>query len=111
MGIKVCGHRVLVRPFKLEEVDDAFKRAKAAGIQFVDNDEMRREQNAVDKGTVVSIGDTAFKDFGGDPWCKVGDLVAFAKYAGKYIEDPATKEKYLTVNDEDIIAVLTQETV
>ena len=110
MGIKVVGHRILIKPFKLEEVDEAFKRAKAAGIQFVENDEMRREQNAVDKGTVVSIGSTAFKDFGGDPWCKVGDLITYAKYSGKYAEDPSTKERYVILNDEDCLAVLTQET-
>lgn len=111
MGIKVVGHRVLIQPLKIEEVDETFKRAKAAGLYLGETDELRREQNAVDKGTVVSIGSTAFKDFGGDPWCAVGDLVAFAKYAGKYIEDPETKEKYLIVNDEDVLSVLTQETV
>lgn len=103
--IKVVGHRVLVRPFKVEEIDETFKRAKLAGIELLNQDELRREQNAVDRGVVVSVGATAFKDFGGDPWCKEGDIIYFAKYAGKYIEDPKTKEKYTILNDDDVVAV------
>lgn len=107
--IEIVGHRVLVKPFKLEEIDEAYARAKKAGIQFVDNDDMKRQQNAVDKGTVVDVGNTAFKDFGGEPWCEIGDLIAFAKYSGKYVEDPFTKETFVILNDEDVVCVFTGE--
>lgn len=107
--IKIVGHRVLVRPFKLEEVDEAYKRAKQVGIQLLENEDFQRQQNAVDKGTVVAVGNTAFKDFGGEPWCAVGDFIAFAKYSGKYVEDPFTKEKFVILNDEDVVCVFEEK--
>lgn len=109
MRIQVVGHRVLVKPAVLEDIDEAFARAKKAGIELLENDEMRREKNAIDKGRVVSIGSTAFKDFGGDPWCAVGDYIAFAKHAGRYVEDPDTKDKYIILNDEDVICVFVED--
>ena len=49
----------------------------------------------------------AWKAFdGGEPWAKVGDRVAFAKYGGFKIEDPDTKEVYRLLNDEDITAII-----
>lgn len=102
--LKVCGHRILIKPLELEQVDETYKRAKAVGIELLEGDK-NRERNAVDKGHVVSIGTTAFKDFGGAPWCKEGDFIAYAKYAGKWVEDPFDKEKYLVLNDEDVICV------
>lgn len=107
--IKIVGHRVLVSPFKLEEVDETYKRAKQAGIALLDTDESNARQNAVDRGIVVSVGSTAFKDFGGEPWCEVGDFIAFAKYSGKYVEDPFTKERFVILNDEDVVCVFEEE--
>lgn len=104
--LKVCGHRLLLRPFKLEEIDQVYKKAKQAGIELLDLDEKKREQNAVDKGTVIAIGESAWKDFGTNPWALVGDLVVYPKYSGKWVEDPSTKEKYLILNDEDILCVV-----
>ena len=103
MTIKPCGHRLVVKPVKLEDVDEAYKKAKSVGIQFLEQHE-RVEQSAVDKGVVLSLGSTAFKDFGGDPWCKVGDTVVYARHAGKRIKDG--EEDYLVLNDEDVVAVL-----
>ena len=108
MQIIPCGHRLLVKPHKIEELDDTYKRAKAAGIQLVESN-LQLEQSAVDKGEVLMIGDTAFKDFGGEPWVKVGDQVAFARFGGKLIENPVTKEKLLLLNDEDIICKFVKE--
>lgn len=102
-------HRVLVRPDKIEEKDEAFKRAKSAGI-IVHRDEASREQAAIDTGSVVSIGPTAFKDFGADTFpIAVGDSVVYARYAGKVIVDPDTEEKFVALNDEDVIAILKKE--
>jgi co-chaperonin GroES (HSP10) len=107
MALIPCGHRILIKHDILEEVDETFKSAKAAGIHLPKEfKEIRLEQNAVDKGTVVGIGPTAWKDFGDTPWCNVGDYIAFAKHAGKYIEDPETKEEFVLLNDEDICAVI-----
>ena len=101
--LKPLGHRVLVKQEKLEEVDDVFARAHKAGIIWSD-EHTKREQAAVDKGTVVAIGSTAWKDFGGDPWCAVGDNVYFARHAGRFLKDPNTGEEFTILNDEDIIA-------
>ena len=55
---------------------------------------------------MISVGSTAFKDYGGEAWCKEGDLVAYARYGGKLIKDPKTQEDFLVLNDEDIIAII-----
>ena len=97
------GHRVLVKQEKLEEVDEVFAAARKAGLIWQE-DLVKREQAAVDKGIVVSIGTTAWKDFGGDPWCAIGDNVYFARHAGRFLKDPETGETYTLLNDEDVIA-------
>lgn len=104
--IRPFGHRVVVKPVAIEDHDDTFKKAKQAGIVFMEQD-IRAEQSAVDKGYVISIGPTAFKDFGGDPWCKVGDLVVYARHAGKRLVDGDTN--YLVLNDEDLVCGVEHE--
>lgn len=108
MAIKPILHRILVKPDQLEDKDEAFKKARSAGI-IIHRDEREREQAAIDTGMVVEVGPTAFKDFGTDSPIKKGDFVCYAKYGGKAIVDPATNEKFVALNDEDIIAILTQE--
>ena len=105
MSIQPCGHRLVVKPFKQEEVDEVLKAAKKFGFQIV-NENQKREDASVDKGVVLSIGSTAWKDFNSEPWCKVGDTILFAKFAGKFIEDPETKENLCILNDEDVVAVI-----
>lgn len=102
-----AGHRVLVRPDKLEDTDPTLKRAKQAGIHLLeDREDMIRERAGVDKGVVLSIGSTAFRDFGGDAWCGVGDYIAYARHAGKWVKDPDTDEDVLVINDEDVICII-----
>lgn len=104
-----CGHRLLVKPFKQEEVDDVLKKARESG--FLDkfeiiNSNKKREDASVDKGVVVAIGTTAWNDFGGSPWCSVGDTILFAKFAGKFVDDPETNDTFCILNDEDVVAVV-----
>ena len=108
MAIKPVGHRVLVRPETIEEHDDVYKAARKVGIEIVEQSR-RKQETAIDRGIVLAIGDTACKDFGGDPWCQVGDVIAYARFGGKFIKDPDDEEenKYLILNDDDIIAVVT----
>jgi co-chaperonin GroES (HSP10) len=101
-------HRILVTADRLEEKDETFKRAGAAGIIIPNLDERAREQAAIDTGIVVAVGETAFRDFGATP-VKVGDYIVYAKYGGKAIVDPFTNEKYVALNDEDVIALFTKE--
>jgi co-chaperonin GroES (HSP10) len=98
--ITVTGCRVLLKPFKIQEHDKVFAAAKAAGIQLPEFSE-RKEQANIDKGTVLQIGPNAHKDYVGD--IKEGDTVGFAKFGGKFVQDPDTEELYLIVNDEDLI--------
>lgn len=108
MSLVPCGHRLVVRPEKVEETDEVFSRARNAGIQLLERD-LRLEQISVDKGVVLAIGDTAFKDFGGEPWCNVGDTVAYARHGGKLVRDPTSDEHYLLLNDEDIICKVVKD--
>jgi len=106
-----CGHRVVVKQEKLEEVDATYRKAAKAGIVFADTDEKKREQAGLDKGTVISIGPGAFVEFNRDqmtngPWCKVGDKIAFARYSGKSVVDPDDHETYMVINDEDVVCLI-----
>lgn len=106
MNIVPCGHRIVVRPYQLEDEDDVYRSAKALGIKLSE-DHRKMEQSAIDKGVVIAIGSTAFKDFGGEPWCVVGDVVAFSRYGGKMIRQDDVE--YLLLNDEDIICKFDKE--
>jgi len=100
MKINPVLHRILIRPDDLEEKTQS-------GI-IIKHD--KREEAAVEKGTVVLVGSTAYKEFGStaeEQGIKVGSRVTFAKYAGKTIKDGDVR--YLLVNDEDIVGVLEDE--
>ena len=102
MQIEPLIHRVLVKPVVATEEDDFYKRAKAAGIEIAKSTEAQ-EQTKIDKGVVVAIGPTAFKDYGVECPLAVGDTIVYARYAGKVVKDEDDTE-YLALNDEDCIA-------
>ncbi len=102
--------RILVKPFTVEENDPVFAAAKAAGLQIAQTEARIRTEQAVDRGTVIAIGSIAFKEWGEAPVVAVGDEVYFAKYSGKIVKDPyGTQEKFLAINDEDLVALITKE--
>lgn len=95
-SIVPVGHRVLVKPLPLEK--------QSKGGIILSHDE--RKEKAQVRGTVVSIGPTAWKAFdNGEPWAAVGDEVWFAQYGGYLVRDPETDEEYRLLNDEDVCAV------
>ena len=97
MTIKPILHRLLVKP------DEVETKTKGGIILAIDE---KREQAAAERGTVVAVGDTCFKDYGADSdLIKVGDRVYFARYAGKKVTD-ADEQSYILLNDEDIVGVL-----
>lgn len=106
MKIIPAGHRVLVKPDNIEEIDPVIAAAKKAGLVLTDM-ASRMEQTAIDTGTVLAVGPTAWKAFDdGHPWASIGDKVIYAKFGGKLVVDPDTKEKFLILNDEDCIGVI-----
>ena len=116
MKIQALGHRVLVKMARTDELDPAFKSAKAAGIVFANHEDSRRRDGGTDRGWVVQVGPDAFKAFyrssngdsmnGFKPWVKEGDYIAFAKYGGMVISQPDTDYRYVVMNDEDVVALL-----
>lgn len=116
MGIKVVLHRVLVKR-DIPEDTDALKTKKemermglTAPKSVLDeiDKQASREEASMDKGIVVDLGSTAFKDYGIDSPISVGDYVCFTRYGGKTITDPETGETFVVLQDEDIVALLTK---
>lgn len=102
--IKIIRHHVLIQLDDAVEADDLLRRAREVGIDLSTLD--KREKEAVELGTVVQVGPTAFKDFGFDtPPIKVGDKVSLVKYSGKKVKD-TDGTVYFIHNDEDILAVV-----
>ena len=103
MSIRILMHHVLVKLDDAIEADDTYRRAKASGI-IIELD--KREQKAVEYGTVVQVGPTSFIDYGLTPdTLKVGDRISLNRYAGKSIKDSDGSE-YVLVNDQDILCVI-----
>lgn len=102
-------HRIIVKQQKLNEAHKEYKRAEAIGLIIPDHEDSKRAQAGVDKGVIVAIGPTAYRDFNTDVPIKVGDTVAFARFSGKVIVDPKDDEEYVALNDEDVVAILTGE--
>ena len=91
-------HRIILQ---LDEVET--KTASGIVIPEMVTD---KERKAVEVGTVLAIGPTAFRDYGGDEnTVKLGDRVIIAKYSGKEVKDD-DGQKYVAINDEDIICVI-----
>lgn len=102
-------HRIIIKQKQLQEASKEYRKAAEIGIIIPEHEDNKRAQAGVDKGTVVAIGPTAYRDFNVDVPIKVGDTVAFARFSGKVIVDPETEEEFVALNDEDIVAVLTGE--
>lgn len=112
MGLKVSavGHRVIVQP------DKVVVKSKGGIILQIDE---KREQASAQKGTVMAVGDMAWKNAaygfgieGWKPWCKPGDRVFFARYAGKQFRDDEHPDEYFVIlNDEDIQCLIVEETI
>lgn len=102
--IKPILHRILVKPDNVEDADDVVRSARAAGLE-VQLD--KREQAAIEVGTVVDLGSTCYHEFGTtaqDQGIFVGSRVTFAKYSGKSVKDG--EDRFLVMNDEDVIGVI-----
>lgn len=100
--ITVVGCRLLIEPFKLQEHDKVYASAKAAGF-YIPETTKRQEEANIDRGTVLQIGESAHQDYVGT--LKVGDVIGYAKFGGKFIQD-VDEKIYLIINDEDVICII-----
>jgi co-chaperonin GroES (HSP10) len=104
--VNVCGHRVLLDVhFDSNEIEDG----PLKGFKTESDEAHKRSRAAAVTGKVVGIGDMCWKAFDGDspdwkPWCKIGDIVYFAKFGGKFIK--IDEKDFIICNDEDIQAVI-----
>lgn len=101
--IKLLLHHILVKLDQATEADEVYKRAKAAGLELALD---KRVEKAVEYGTVVQVGPTAFLDYGRSPdILKEGDRISLARYSGKSITDSDGTE-YVILNDQDVLAII-----
>lgn len=101
MSWQPAGYSVLIKP--------DYEKKTASGIVLVEAD--RRGVAAVDVGTIIAIGPTAWKAYdNGLPWAKVGDKVCYAKYGGKLVPNPDDPdEMWVLLADGDIRLVWQNE--
>lgn len=106
----VTGHFVAVKP------DDVEKVSKGGIVlaEDFDSNKKARAEAAATTGTVISIGNTAWKAYDGDhpdwkPWATIGDKVWFQRHVAKVIEDKddldvnGNPKKIFVLCDENII--------
>ena len=93
-----AGWRILVLPFKAAE--------KSKGGIIYSDDVIERSQIASTCGNVLAMGGQAYdkERFPEGPWCKVGDWVIFARYAGSRIKIEDGEVRLL--NDDEILATI-----
>jgi len=97
------GWRILILPFKMKE--------KTKGGILMGQDTLERQQVASQCGNVLAVGPHAYKDkdrFPNGAWCKVGDWVMFARYAGSRIEIEGGEVRLL--NEDEILATVQDPT-
>ena len=93
------GWRMLVLPFRMKEKTDG---GIIMGTETID-----RQQVASQCGNVLAMGPDCYKDkdrFENGPWCKVGDWVVFARYAGSRIQIDGGEVRIL--NDDEVLATI-----
>lgn len=87
---------------------DAQEEVTASGI-VIPKELLKKERKAIEVATVISIGETAFKDYGGgEKTISIGDRVIIAQYSGKEVKD-VDGTIYVVVNDEDVLVILGED--
>lgn len=95
-------HKIILRPDALDEADEDRKRALKLGLALPEVD--KRTAASVDRGTVVMIGPTAFRDFGCECPLAPGMRISYARHSGKWVTDLDSTE-YVAINDEDVVGI------
>lgn len=100
--IEPVTHKIIIKPDALDEADADRKKALALGLALPDVD--KRTMASVDRGTVVIVGPTAFRDFGCECPLAPGMRISYARHSGKWITDLDGTE-YVVINDEDVCGI------
>jgi len=92
------GYRILVLPFTP-------KNKTKGGILF-SQESLDKARIATTCGYVLKMGDLAYKDKDkfGEPWCKKGDWVIFARYAGSRL--PIEGGEVRLLNDDEVFGTV-----
>ena len=90
-------------PFRMKE--------KTKGGIVLGSETLERQQVASQCGNVLAMGKSCYSDrdrYPQGPWCKVGDWVVFARYAGSRIEIEGGEVRLL--NEDEILATVKDPT-
>ena len=92
------GYRILVLPFT--------PKTKSAGGILFSQETLDKARIATTCGYVLKMGDLAYqdKDKFGEPWCKKGDWVIFARYAGSRL--PIEGGEVRILNDDEVLGTV-----
>ena len=92
------GWRLLVLPFKMKE--------KTKGGLLLGQETLERQQVGSNCGMVLKTGPHCYdkERYPEGPWCKKGDWVIFARYAGSRIQIDGGEVRLL--NDDEILATI-----
>ena len=92
------GYRILVLPFTP-------KNKTKGGILF-SQETLDKARISTTCGYVLKMGDLAYKDKDkfGEPWCKKGDWVIFARYAGSRL--PIEGGEVRILNDDEVLGTV-----
>ena len=93
-----AGYRMLVLPFTPKE--------KTKGGILFSQEQLDKARIATTCGYVLKMGDLAYKDNEkfGKPWCKKGDWVIFARYAGSRL--PIEGGEVRILNDDEVLGTI-----
>lgn len=102
MQVKPAGHRVLIKPDKIEEV--------TKGGIIIHRELVEKEQQAQVSGVVLDVGADCYREYDA-PWCKQGDKVLYQRHAGMRVPngEGGFLEDKLLLNDLDITAIVLEE--
>ena len=93
------GWRLIVLPFKMDE--------RTKGGIIMNETTLEKQQVASQCGNVLAMGPQCYRDkerYPEGPWCKVGDWVIFARYAGSRIQIEGGEIRLL--NEDEILATV-----
>ena len=92
------GYRILVLPFTPKE--------KTKGGIIYAQESLDKARIATNCGYVLKMGDLAYQDKNKfkEPWCKIGDWVMFARYAGARL--PIEGGEVRILNDDEVLGTI-----